>query len=178
MDARAIRETEAEMNRLHERCRSTFLDRQVSPAHRDEWRKAVEAFRHYQSPLWEFWSPSAQASIVEGSGYWRHAALLYLQMSPRFFRSGYLRDLVCHRLKQAQLLSPERKAIQRCLLDAVVRRPSTGRFTFDCRLAIRVCDAAFVEALDTLNRHQDAWTAGRAGRMKAAIARHATDHRD
>ena len=109
IEARVIYEAEAEMNRLHAACRAAAMHQRSSTESRQEYRRAAEAFRDYQSPLWELWSAQAQRDIVAGSGEWRDTAILYLQISPRFFRSGYLRNVVCTKLKQAELQHPERK---------------------------------------------------------------------
>lgn len=143
IDARVIYETEAELNRLHAACRAAATRQRSNTESRKEYRHAAEEFRSYQSPLWELWSAQTQRDIVAGSGVWRDAAILYLQISPRFFRSGYLRDVVCTKLKQAELQDQERKDTQEALLRSIVRRPSTGSFRYDCRLAIKVADKLF-----------------------------------
>ncbi len=161
------------MNRLHAGCRTAAVRQRSSPGARKEYERAAEAFRTYQSPLWELWGAQAQRDIVAGSGGWRDAAILYLQISPRFFRSGYLRDVVCTRLKQAPLAHSERKDVQDALLKSIVRRPSTGSFQYDCRLAIQVADQRFLQELRALRITHNPWTSGRAQRMEQAILCHA-----
>jgi len=161
------------MNRLHAGCRTAAVRQRSSPAARKEYERAAEAFRTYQSPLWELWGARAQSDIVAGNGGWRDAAILYLQISPRFFRSGYLRDVVCTRLKQAPLARSERKEVQDALLKSIVRRPSTGSFRYDCRLAIQVADQRFLRELRALRKTHNPWASGRAQRMEQAIVRHA-----
>ena len=173
IDARIIHETEAEMNRLHAACRAAAARQRSNAASRQEYRRAAEEFRNYQSPLWELWSAEAQRNIVDTSGPLRDAAILYLQISPRFFRSGYLRDLICTKLKQAELQPQERKDTQEALLRSIVLRPSTGSFRYDCRLAIKVADSHFLQELRSLSGSSNLWTSGRASRMEQAILRHA-----
>lgn len=173
IDARVIHETEAEMNRLQAACRAAAARQRSNAMSRQEYRRAAEEFRNYQSPLWELWSAEARRSVVDTSGPLRDAAILYLQISPRFFRSGYLRDLVCTKLKQAALQDQERKDTQAALLRSIVRRPSTGSFRYDCRLAIKVADEDFLQALRSLCSNRDPWISGRATRMEQAILRHA-----
>ncbi len=173
IDARVIYETEAEMNRLHAACRAAATRQRSNTVSRQEHRRAAEEFRNYQSPLWGLWSAQAQRDIVDNSGPWRNAAILYLQISPRFFRSGYLRDVLCTRIKQAELRHKERKDIQEALLRAIVRSPSTGSFRYDCRLAIKVADSDFLQELRSLCGNRNPWISGRASRMEQAILRHA-----
>jgi len=174
IDARVIYETEAEMNRLRAACRAAAMRQRSNTESRKEYRQAAEEFRTYQSPLWELWSAQAQRDIVTGSGVWRDAAILYLQISPRFFRSGYLRDVVCTKLKQAELQHRERTDTQEALLRSIVRRPSTGSFRYDCRLALRVADKPFLQELRALCSNRNPWISGRALRMEKAIQRHAS----
>jgi hypothetical protein len=173
IDARVIHETEAEMNRLHAACRAAAARQRSSAASRQEHRRAADEFRNYQSPLWGLWSAQAQRDIVDSSGPWRDTAILYLQISPRFFRSGYLRDVVCTRIKQAKLRRQECKDIQAELLRSIVRSPSTGSFRYDCRLAIKVADRDFLQELRSLCGNRNPWISGRASHMEQAILRHA-----
>ena len=87
---------------------------------------------------------------------------------------GYLRDVVCTRIKQAELRHQERKDIQKALLRSIVRRPSTGSFRYDCRLAIRVADKPFLQELRALCSNRNPWISGRALRMEKAIQRQAS----
>ena len=172
INERLIRATEAEVNRLSAACGQAASERKASPLKHEHWLRACHRFHSYSSPVWELWTPEAQRDIVAGSGDWRKAALLYLDLSPRFFRSGYLRDMVCHRLKQASLQADECHRVQRILLASIVRRPSTGYFVYDCRLAIKIADESFAVELRRLAESEDPWTRGRAVRMLAWILRH------
>jgi hypothetical protein len=173
ISAQLIRQAETDMNGLHSACRAAASRRNGSAALRKEHLRAAEEFRKYQSPLLELWSAQAQRDIVAGSGGWRGTAILYLQISPRFFRSGYLRDVVCTRLKQASLTHSERKDVQDALLTSIVRRPSAGSFRYDCRLAIKVADRSFLQELRALCKTRNPWISGRAQRMEQVILRHA-----
>ena len=177
IDERLIRETEAEVNRLEAACKLAASHRHESASAKERWVQACRACHQYESPLWELWTPEAQRDIVHQGGYWRTVAVMYLRVSPRFFRSGYLRDMVCHRLKQASLESNERSQIRDALLDGLNRRPPTGRFAYDCRLAARVADDEFLRALTTALHEGDLWLKGRATRMlqHAASIRKAHD---
>jgi hypothetical protein len=172
IDTQVIRQTEAEMDRLHSACRAAASRQRGSVALRQEYLRAAEEFRTFQSPLWELWSAHAQRAIVTGNGGWRDTAILYLQISPRFFRSGYLRNVVCTNLKQAALMEQERTDIQEALLRSIVRRPSTGSFRYDCRLAIKVANKPFLRELRVLCITRDPWIGGRALCMEKTILRH------
>lgn len=169
IDERCIRQTEAELARLEQALQEAFVQRGRSNSAWTAWKEAAERFRCYESPVFELWSDEARDRILQGNGGWRDAAMLYLRLSPRFFRSGYLRDRLCHLLKQCELSESERKDILKILLETLVRRPSTGRFSHDCRLAGRWADDEFTVRVRELSARKDRWTCGRAGRMLNAI---------
>ena len=155
-----IHTTEADINRMF------ALDsrrRGVSP---------VVLLYTYSSPVLELWSDTVRQAVWQDVNGWREAALLYLEVSPRFFRSGSLRDHVCCLIKQCHLSVVQRSRVQNSLLHAVVKRPSVGRFRYDCRLACAVADAAFIAHLDHLAKRKGAWVGPRARRMLKAIAQH------
>ena len=165
IDERCIRQTEAEMARLKNSLSEAFGKRDNSPSARTAWKAAAENFHRYESPVFTLWSDEAREGILQGKGAWREGAMLYLELSPRFLRSGYLRDRLCHLLKRCELSGKERGELRRILLETLVRRPSTGRFRHDCQLAGRWADDAFTARVRELATRKDGWTRGRAQRM-------------
>ena len=169
IDERCIRQTEAELVRLHEALHEAFARRKASASRLTAWKSAAERFRLYDSQVFELWSDEAREGILRGENGWRESALLYLDRSPRFFRSGYLRDRLCYLLKQCELSEAERDDVRRILLESLERRPSVGRFGYDCRRAARWADKFFVARLEALAERKDGWTRGRARLMLGAI---------
>ncbi|MCR6479647.1 hypothetical protein NU688_26060 [Variovorax sp. ZS18.2.2] len=165
IDERCIRQTEAEMARLKNSLSEAFGKRGGSPSARAAWKAAAEDFNRYESPLFALWSDEARDGILQGKGAWREGAMRYLALSPRFHRSGYLRDRLCHLLKRCELSGNEREELRGILLETLVRRPSTGRFRHDCQLAARWADDAFIARVRELVTRKDGWTRGRAQRM-------------
>lgn len=169
IDERCIRQTEAEMARLKNSLSEAFGKRVNSPSARTAWKAAAENFHRYESPVFALWSDEAREGILQGKGAWREGAMLYLALSPRFHRSGYLRDRLCHLLKQCELSRNEREELRAILLQTLVRRPSTGRFRHDCQLAARWADDEFTARVRELAMRKDGWTRGRAQRMLDVI---------
>jgi len=169
IDERCIRQTEAEMARLKKSLNEASEKRGRSPSARVAWKAAAEDFRRYESPVFALWSNEARDGILQGKGAWREGAMLYLALSPRFLRSGYLRDRLCHLLKRCELSGNEREELRGILLETLVRRPSTGRFRHDCQLAARWADDAFTARVRELATRKDGWTRGRAQRMLDVI---------
>ncbi|KAF1066887.1 hypothetical protein [Variovorax sp.] len=169
IDERCIRQTEAEIARLEKALEEAFERRGASRSAWEAWKAAAERFRCYRSPVFELWSDEARVAILQGNGAWRESAMLYLALSPRFLRSGYLRDRLCHLLKQCDLSMCERSELRAILLETLVRRPSTGRFRHDCRLAARWADDEFTARVRELSTRKDGWVRGRARRMLDVI---------
>jgi hypothetical protein len=169
IDERCIRQTEAEMARLKEALSEAFGKRGGSSSGRAAWKAAADDFHRYESPVFALWSDEARDGILQGKGAWREGAVRYLALSPRFHRSGYLRDRLCHLLKRCELSEKERDALRCVLLETLVRRPSTGRFRHDCQLAARWADDKFTARLCELSMRKDGWTRGRARRMLDVI---------
>jgi hypothetical protein len=169
IDERCIRQTEAELARLHQALSEAFKQRGSSASGKAAWEAAAERFRLYESPVFELWSDEARNGILRGEGFWRVSAMLYIELSPRFLRSGYLRDRLCHLLKQCELSHSECADVRRILLETLVRRPSVGRFRHDCQLAARWADDGFSAHVQELSNRKDGWIRGRAQRMLSAI---------
>jgi hypothetical protein len=171
IDVNCIRRTEAEFNRLSQAVHAAHAQRHTSKAALVAWRAAATTFHAYASPVFELWSDEARQGILQG-GDWREAALCYLELHPRFFRSGYLRDYLCHLLKQCVLSASERSRVLTALVFVLEACPMVGRFRYDCRLATRWADDAFVARLYVLANRKDAWVYGRSRRMLDCIVRH------
>ncbi|MET3181223.1 hypothetical protein ABL840_33245 [Variovorax sp. NFACC27] len=169
IDQRCIRQTEAELRRRELALQEAFTQRGRSESAWSAWKVAAERLRSYESPVFELWSDEARKGILQGKGAWRESAILYVDLGPRFFRSGYLRDRLCHLLKQSDLSKQERSGVLKSLLTSLARRPSTGRFCHDCRLAGRWADDEFTTRVREISTHKDRWTGGRARRMLHAI---------
>ena len=151
--------------------RRTHALRSQSSAAWAAWEQACANWDAHRNPLDALWLRKAGTAVRAGSGPWRDAAITYLEVNPRYHRSGYLRDHVCHLLKQSRdLTDGELARIHAALLAGIERRPSVGSFKHDCRLAARWATPQFEAQLDRLARRKDNWISGRARRMAFAIS--------
>jgi hypothetical protein len=127
-------EAEAERVRsLHEAVHSTYRARKASPAAMEAWRKACDRFRRYQSPV------IGQIERIQKEGLahdrsLRDFAITFLQVDPMYFRSGYVKAELLHRLKSIQLDRDEAARLAGVLVDAIQRR-GQREFLSYCRLA-------------------------------------------
>jgi hypothetical protein len=77
------------------------------------------------------------------------AALVYLQVNPYYFRSGYIKQQLAHLLKKAPLTKTHKERLLQILLDAVQEKPRR-EFIEYCRLARVLADAPFIQKLEQL----------------------------
>ena len=158
---------------LHAEVARTHRLRQHSKSAWAAWEQAYVHLHQHRNPLDGLWQREVGEAARARSGPWRDAAITYLAVSPRYFRSGYLRDHVCHLLKQSRALNEHEQArIHAALLTGIARRPSVGRFKHDCRLAARWATPTFEAQLQHLAQRKDSWIGGRARRMAFAVSAH------
>lgn len=161
----------AQAAHLHAEIHLTHAARHQSKPAWAAWKKACATWHAHRNPLDALWLCEVGTAVRAGSGPWRNAAITYLEVSPRYHRSGYLRDHVCRLLKQSRELSEgELARIHAALLTGIERRPSVGGFKHDCRLAARWATPQFEAQLNRLARRKDNWISGRARRMAFAIS--------
>src|SRR5881409_3639900 len=99
-----IRRAERDLNALHDRIYETLPFRSKSDVDRGKWREACTAFRAYRHPALEFWRPDVLEKVRSGADGWRSDAILFLEVDPWFFRSGYLKQKLLRALKGAALV--------------------------------------------------------------------------
>ena len=158
---------------LHAAIGRTHALRQQSKSAWAAWEQACADWHTHRNLLDSLWLREVGEAVRSRSGPWRDAAITYLEVNPHYFRSGYLRDRVCHQLKQSRDLTvPELARIHAALLAGIARRPSVGRFKHDCRLAARWATPTFEVQLQHLAERKDSWIAGRARRMAFAVSAH------
>ena len=158
---------------LHAEVARTHGLRQQSKSAWAAWEQACAHLHLHRNPLDDLWQRDVSEAVRASSGPWRDAAITYLAVGPRYFRSGYLRDRVCRLLKQSRdLTGPELARIHAALIAGIARRPSVGGFKHDCRLAARWATPSFEAQLKQLAQRKDSWTGGRARRMAFAVSAH------
>lgn len=131
--AQLIRDESAKYRALHERIHQTCRRRHVDHASQEAWRQACEAFHSFRSSL----DPLFERAFQE-TNYCDKAltefVICFLEVDPRFFRSGYIKQVILTRLKRSVLCEHDQRRLRGVCVDAVSRRG--GReFKYYCRLA-------------------------------------------
>jgi len=115
--------------------------------------------------------PSILRDIRTGSGRWRDDALVFLEVDPWFFRSGYLKEKIVRALKQADLTMSEIERVNGILVTVVDSR-KRREFREFCRLAVKVATPTLVAQLSQRETAPDAGVRSRAATMLSYIRKH------
>lgn len=132
------------------------------PAHyRNRYVPGAEHVGIYR--IFMIW-PDKLKEIEEVDGEWRENAVTFLEVNPRYFRSGYDTAQLLRRLKRADLNPKHKQRLLAVLLD-VVGRPSGVEFRQYCQLAARLASKDLASALSKLVKSEDDGVRQRAAWM-------------
>jgi len=98
--------------------------------------------------------PDKLKEVEQVDAEWREAAITFLEVNPRYFRSGYDKAQLLRYLKRADLSPKHKQRLQAVLLD-VVGRPSGVEFRQYCQLASRLASKELASALSKLVKSED-----------------------
>jgi hypothetical protein len=166
-----IRGVESQVNALHRRIHETFATREKSRDHWERWEAACRDYHAYKNPTEQLGQPSILRDIRTGMGRWRDDALVFLEVDPWFFRSGYLKEKIVRALKQADLTMSEIERVNGILVTVVDSR-KRREFREFCRLAVKVATPTLVAQLSQRETAPDAGVRSRAATMLSYIRKH------
>lgn len=150
----AIRKLERESRALHDEVHRTFKLRGESPHKFKDWQRAAERFRTFKSDLDQLiekcWPSSGD--LVEP--HLREFMFDYIEVDPRFFRSGYILEKVLARIKKLKLTPDETVKVQTLLLSRV-RTGALRNFRHICRLIPMIEDRRLRETVAELALSDD-----------------------
>jgi hypothetical protein len=122
------------------------------PAHyRNRYVPGAEHVGIYR--IFMIW-PDKLREVEEIDGEWRESAITFLEINPRYFRSGYDKAQLLRYLKRADLNPKHKQRLLAVLLD-VVGRPSGVEFRQYCQLAVRLASKELASALLKLVNSED-----------------------
>ncbi len=132
------------------------------PAHyRNRYVPGAEHVGIYR--IFMIW-PDKLKEIQEIDGEWRENAVTFLEVNPRYFRSGYDKAQLLRYLKRADLSPKHKQRLKTVLLD-VVGRPSGVEFRQYCQFASRLASKELSSALTKLVKSDDEGVRRRASWM-------------
>lgn len=125
VDESTVRANAAELSRLNARIGETLAHRSSSASGRLAWETACATFHARYDDLFFPGGMARWEAFLSRQDEGMAAALLFLEVDPVFFRSGYLKEAIWQKLKQHLLSERERDrldAVARQYLDAPLRR--------------------------------------------------------
>jgi len=128
---------------------------------RERYRAGAEHVGIYK--VFRLW-PDKLKEVETDDGEWRENAITFLEVNPRYFRSGYDKAQLLRYLKRADLSPKHQQRLQAVLLD-VVGRPSGVEFRQYCQLASRLASKELASALSKLVKSEDEGVRRRASWM-------------
>jgi|UPI00068E2F9D hypothetical protein len=107
-----IRANAAAIEALDRRIDETLAHRERSPADRQAWASACEAFHQGLEALSFPGGAERWEAFLLGDASGMETAISFLEAHPRFFRSGYMSEIIWHRLKRANLTARQQARIE------------------------------------------------------------------
>jgi hypothetical protein len=171
--AQLIRDESAKYRALHERVHQTCLRRHVDPASQEAWRQACKAFHAFRSSLDPLFERAFQ-EITYCDKTLIEFVICFLEADPRFFRSGYIKQVLLTRIKRSVLCDSDQRRLRGVCIDAVNRRG--GReFKYYSRLAAALADDLLITQLEDAAGGAPAARVARARIMLARIRQRRTE---
>lgn len=165
-----IEHATAELVEVYERVNRALLNRNRDDHGREEWERACAAFHSQVSVIDPYLQRACDAERYADKELIEFV-VCFLEADPRFFRSGYLKQILITRLKRSDLGETVKRRLREVLIDAVNRRG--GReFRYYCRLAVQVADEGLAAQLKQIVGQDDPARASRAAMMLEHIRQH------
>ena len=119
-----------------------------------EYKKAVEEF-HQKAGICEYFNiENAFDKIKKGDHAWISQAILYLEVDPFYFRSGYFKEKILDTLKSAPLNIEEKSRIQKMLI-GIIKKCFRREMKYYGKLAKTVADDSFRDKLLFLKENEE-----------------------
>ena len=119
------------------------------------------------------WGESIRKEVVDGIRSQKRqsleAGILFLEVCPRYHRSGYYREWVARALKSAPLTPTHKERLRHVILDAIDSERVGPEFSEYARLAIVVADVAFIRKVKERPNSERGWVQNRFNRLLARL---------
>lgn len=169
-----ILEAERIENRHHERIDAAVANRDKSREAFEVWRQICQEWHDSTLPTDYLWSDETQRRMKEGDRETLDDVLLFLEVDPWFFRSGYLKELLLDNLRQAPLTEDDKARIRRALIK-IAGGKNRREFSRWCSLAVKVTNDAFERELEEQAKEHDAESSGKFSSLLTYIREHRHD---
>jgi hypothetical protein len=156
----AINEVQRVENQHHERIHATAARRNESALAWKAWEEAATAWHAQHRATDKLWESGFLADLRASKRPAIEEAILYLEVDPWYFRSGYLKERLIRGLKSAELTERDRRRLWNVVWNAAVGK-NRREFRDYCSLAAVVGDADLIRQLEEISPDRDTAAKGK-----------------
>lgn len=158
----AIAEVERIENAHHKAIYTTFVCRNQGPKAWKAWEDATSAWHAQRYPTERLWEDQFLADLRTSARQAIDEAILYLEVDPWYFRSGYLKERLIRGLKAADLTERDRRRLRNVIWNVAGGR-NRREFRDYCSLAAVVGDDGLIQLLEDVSPERDRDAKGKFG---------------
>lgn len=170
-----IIEKELVENAFVQRINETCEKRDESKAGFEEWEKACSEWHQSEHAVDYLWEDETRERLRNGNSDVVEDVLLFLEVDPWYFRSGYLKERLLDALRQVQLTERNQARIRKILLE-VASGPNRREYRRYCALARTITNHDFERTLQEKSDKLDTKVSGKFSYMLRYILRQKNDH--
>ena len=167
----AINEVERVENLHHKQIHATASRRNESALAWKVWQDTASAWHAQHYPTDKLWEDEFLAELRASKRPAIEDTILYLEVNPWYFRSGYLKERLIRGLKSADLTPRDRRRLWNVVWNAAAGK-NRREFRNFCSLATVIGDTDLIRQLEEISPDQDAAAKGKFGYMLAYLRRH------
>jgi len=155
-----IGEVERTENQHHERIHATVSKRDESASAWKAWEDAARAWHAVRHPTERLWGDKFLSDLRASERSAIEDAILFLEVDPWYFRSGYLKERLIRGLKAAKLSEQDRRRLWNVVWN-VASGKNRREFRDFCSLAVVVGDSDLIQMLEEVPSSRDCAAKGK-----------------
>jgi hypothetical protein len=136
-----------------------------------KWHDACVEMHRSTFPTHVLWLDETHRKIKEGNREFIEDTILFLEVDPWYFRSGYLKEKLLDILKQAPLVEDDKARLRRVIV-AVAAGRNRREFRRFCCLALKITTEDFERELEEKAKEQHPESKGKLSYLLNFIAKH------
>jgi hypothetical protein len=166
-----IAEVERIENAHHKRIQSTSAIRSQGQKERRAWEEAISAWHVQKYPTDKLWSDEFLADLRASKRSAIDETLLYLEVDPWYFRSGYLKARLIRGLKAVNFTERDRRRLWNVVWNVAAGK-NRREFRDYCSLAAVFGDVNWIESLEAVSPERDMAANGKFGYLLEFLRKH------
>ena len=166
-----IAHVERTENRHHEQINATFARRDQSKKGYEDWKAATSAWHAQRYPTDFLWSDEFLVALGNSKRQAIEDTILYLEVDPWYFRSGYLKERLLRKLKSADLTERDKVRLRNVIWNVAAGK-NRREFRRYCSLAPMVANDGFRWRLADVSPELDRKTKGKFSYLREYLEHH------